>query len=284
PCAVKVARSVLRRGKPVRAYLFQPPDSANTSVDGRHKTRLYAGTPPIPLILTYSQLALLFETTQQPTSGVPFGDYGVPAKGPPALKYGTTILPKCRENKKYGRVRGEGSLCAAIKSQSASKFGIRVQPEPRILYFVLYIKNVQNTLGPFQDQTQEFRVTRKRQTYFQQLFEGKGRVQAKPGSDFVWEYVLTGKNSGEHLTQEGMIKIVKLAYSLNTEGKGKARKRTLDEVRTIIRENGKPPAADTTCPSKNAAAGATVANPQWPWLWLAGGCTPASQPPPPPTA
>jgi len=34
------------------------------------------------------------------------------------------------ENKKYGRVRGEGSLCAAIKSQSASKFGIRVQPEP----------------------------------------------------------------------------------------------------------------------------------------------------------
>jgi|SwirhirootsSR3_FD_contig_123_49050_length_3943_multi_7_in_1_out_2_1 hypothetical protein len=44
-----------------------------------------------------------------------------------------------------------------------------------------------------------------------------------------------------------MIKIVKLAYSLNTEGKGKARKRTLDEVRTIIRENGKPPAADTTC-------------------------------------
>src|SRR6185369_6043932 len=61
-----------------------------------------------------------------------------------------------------------------------------------ILHCLLYIKNVQNTLGPFQDQTQEFRVTRKRQTYFQQLFEGKGRVQAKPGSDFVWEYVLTG--------------------------------------------------------------------------------------------
>ena|SRR6185312_3501903 len=25
-------------------------------------------------------------------------------------------------------------------------------------------------------------------------------------------------------------------------------------------------------------------SPLWPWLWLAGGCTPASQPPPPPPA
>lgn len=62
----------------------------------------------------------------------------------------------------------------------------------------------------------------------------------------MFKEILEKQLRGEHLTQEGMIKIVKLAYSLNTEGKGKARKRTLDEVITIIRENGKPPAADTT--------------------------------------
>jgi hypothetical protein len=33
PYAMKVARSVLRRGKTERSYLFQTPDSANTSVD-----------------------------------------------------------------------------------------------------------------------------------------------------------------------------------------------------------------------------------------------------------
>jgi len=33
PYAAKVARTVLRRGKRVISYLFQPPDSANTSVD-----------------------------------------------------------------------------------------------------------------------------------------------------------------------------------------------------------------------------------------------------------
>jgi hypothetical protein len=33
PYAVKVARTVLRRGKREISYLFRPPDSANTSVD-----------------------------------------------------------------------------------------------------------------------------------------------------------------------------------------------------------------------------------------------------------
>jgi hypothetical protein len=33
PYAVKVARTVLRRGKREISYLFRPPDSANTNVD-----------------------------------------------------------------------------------------------------------------------------------------------------------------------------------------------------------------------------------------------------------
>jgi len=33
PCAGKLARTVLRRGKPERADLFRPPDSANSCVE-----------------------------------------------------------------------------------------------------------------------------------------------------------------------------------------------------------------------------------------------------------
>ena len=38
----------------------------------------------------------------------------------------------------------------------------------------------------------------------------------------------------EYYIQEGLIKIVKLAYSLNEFGKGKKIKRTLEEIKTII--------------------------------------------------
>jgi hypothetical protein len=47
---------------------------------------------------------------------------------------------------------------------------------------------------------------------------------------------LSGNNEKEHFTQEGLIDMVKLAYTLNTEGKGKIRKRTLEEVVAIIRD------------------------------------------------
>jgi hypothetical protein len=101
------------------------------------------------------------------------------------------------------------------------------------------------------------------------MFDDKGQVQLKPGSNNVWEYRLGGINNivkfvipffnkyvipfsskkkeffifqeivimlynREHFIQEGLIKIVKLAYSLNEFGKGKKRKRTLEEIETII--------------------------------------------------
>jgi len=44
------------------------------------------------------------------------------------------------------------------------------------------------------------------------------------------------KQRKEHFTQEGLIDMVKLAYTLNEEGKGKIRKRTLEEVLAIIRD------------------------------------------------
>lgn len=48
--------------------------------------------------------------------------------------------------------------------------------------------------------------------------------------------ILERKQRKEHFTQEGLIEMVKLAYTLNEEGKGKTRKRTLEEVLAIIRD------------------------------------------------
>ena len=103
------------------------------------------------------------------------------------------------------------------------------------------------------------------------MFDGKGSLHLKSGSQNVWEFKLSGltnlidhvvpfylkyvipfsgkvkefntfleilerKQRKEHFTQEGLIDMVKLAYTLNTEGKGKMRKRTLEEVIAIIRD------------------------------------------------
>jgi hypothetical protein len=48
--------------------------------------------------------------------------------------------------------------------------------------------------------------------------------------------ILERKQRKEHFTQEGLIEMVKLAYTLNEEGKGKTRKRTLEEELAIIRD------------------------------------------------
>lgn len=130
------------------------------------------------------------------------------------------------------------------------KYGVNVQPE----FTVTQHENGKEILNRIQG-----------------IFEGKGTVQRKPGSLKVWEYKLSGvsnlithivpfyleyvipfsgkvkefnlfleileqKQRKDHLTQEGSRKMVKLAYTLNEYGKGSARKRTLEEVLTIIQD------------------------------------------------
>ena len=48
--------------------------------------------------------------------------------------------------------------------------------------------------------------------------------------------ILERKQRKEHFTQDGLIDMVKLAYTLNEEGKGKTRKRALEKVLAIIRD------------------------------------------------
>jgi hypothetical protein len=47
---------------------------------------------------------------------------------------------------------------------------------------------------------------------------------------------LERKQRKEHLTKEGLIEIIQLAYTLNEHGKGKTRKRSLSEVIAIIQD------------------------------------------------
>jgi hypothetical protein len=157
------------------------------------------------------------------------------------------------EAKRYflgGFVEGEGSVSASVKVHHDFRFGVNVQPE----FGVTQHQNGKHILAEFKE-----------------LFDGKGNLHLKPGSQDVWEYKLSGltnlidhvvpfylkyvipfsgkvkelnifleilerKQRKEHFTQEGLIDMVKLAYTLNEEGKGKIRKRTLEEVLAIIRD------------------------------------------------
>lgn len=157
------------------------------------------------------------------------------------------------EGKKYflgGFAEGEGSVSASVKVHSDFRFGVNVQPE----FGVTQHQNGKHILAEFKE-----------------LFGGKGNLHLKPGTKHVWEYKLSGltnlidyvvpfylkyvipfsgkvkefnifleilerKQRQEHFTQEGLIDMVKLAYTLNVEGKGKMRKRTLEEVLAIIRD------------------------------------------------
>nr|AMP88000.1 hypothetical protein [Funneliformis mosseae] len=147
-----------------------------------------------------------------------------------------------------GFAEGEGSVSASVKVHS--DFGVHVQPE----FGVTQHENGKHILAGFKD-----------------LFDGKGNLHLKPGSQDVLEYKLLGltnlidhvvpfylkyvrpfsgkvkefntfleilerKQRKEHFTQEGLIDMVKLAYTLNEEGKGKTRKRTLEVVLAIIRD------------------------------------------------
>lgn len=139
-----------------------------------------------------------------------------------------------------GFIEGEGSFCVSIKKHTASRFGYLIDPE-----FFIY----QHQRG------------RKILEMAQRVFSA-GRIYPKPGNEsvlvfaidnrrsikekvipFVDKYMLvTGKENEyklftqivralenrEHLTREGLVKLIKLAYKI--KGKGKQRKRPLSQV------------------------------------------------------
>ncbi|MEW5816488.1 MAG: LAGLIDADG family homing endonuclease [Spirochaetota bacterium] len=139
-----------------------------------------------------------------------------------------------------GFIEGEGSMCVSIKKHPSSKYGYLIDPE-----FFIY----QHIRGR--------KILEMAQTIFM-----TGRIYPKPGNEkvlvfaidnrrsivekvipFLQKYlIITAKKEAfevfkkvvyalerkEHTTKEGLVNIVKLAYSL--KGKGKERKRLIDQV------------------------------------------------------
>ena len=139
-----------------------------------------------------------------------------------------------------GVFEGEGSLCISIKSHPTTKSGFYVDPE----FFVYQHRNRRELLEQFRD-------------FFQ-----TGAIHPKQGNPDVLVYAITSRRSisekvvpflrrymefsarkadidryleaiemferGLHRTPEGLAAIVKLAYSMNHEGK--QRQRPLEEV------------------------------------------------------
>lgn len=142
-----------------------------------------------------------------------------------------------------GFIEGEGSLCVSIKEHPNSKFGYLVDPE-----FFLY----QHKSGV------------KLLEMAKEIF-GTGRIAPKSGSEGVLVFSIVNRRSlkervipffekymifstkrdvfrhfkeiveamedrKEHLTPEGLARIVEKAYAMNPASKGKERKRPLHEV------------------------------------------------------
>jgi hypothetical protein len=159
------------------------------------------------------------------------------------------------ENYKFwlgGFIEGEGSLTVSIVKSDKAPFGVFLQPEFNVTQHINGLKILNS---------------------FKILFNNKGQVNKKSGSDNVWVYSLKGTsnlinyllpfylkyvviysskyNSDEFnkfiiiinklkekskYNKDEFIDTVKLIYALNPNGKGKKRKRTLSEVICIIHE------------------------------------------------
>ena len=139
-----------------------------------------------------------------------------------------------------GFIEGEGSVCVSIKEHRNGKFGYLIDPE----FFVYQHKNRRGSLE------------------LAGAVFGTGRIYPKPGNPDVLVFAIDARRSliervipfldqysifssklsdygkfkkivmalenKEHWTKEGMIRIIRLAYTMNLEGK--QRKRDIQEV------------------------------------------------------
>lgn len=159
------------------------------------------------------------------------------------------------ENYKFwlgGFIEGEGSLVVSVVKNNKLKHGLALQPEFNVVQHVNGINILYS---------------------FKALFNNKGSVHKKSGSNDVWVYsikgiqniidlvlpffgnyvvvfsskyradiyegfvhILTSLNNSKNkaLSQEEMVKLIRLIYSFNPDGKGKERKRSLEETLEII--------------------------------------------------
>lgn len=156
-----------------------------------------------------------------------------------------------------GFIEGEGSLTVSIAKNNKVSHGIVLQPEFNVTQIVSGIETLYA---------------------FKAIFNNKGYILKKSGSDKVWVYSLKGTknlinlvlpffetyvvcysskyklevyhnfvevlnrlnyNKNKTIETSDMIDLIKLVYDLNPDSKGKSRKRTLDETLGIVYSNSK---------------------------------------------
>jgi hypothetical protein len=161
-----------------------------------------------------------------------------------------------------GFIEGEGSVCVSFKEHPTVQFGFYVDPE-----FFLY---------QHRDYPQLLELAR-------EMF-GTGRIFPKQGNERVLVYAITSRRNiaervvpflrsymvfaprkavydrfceiveamerKEHHTAEGMVRIAQKAYTMNPVAKGKARKRTLQEVIDRILRDYTPDSGASKPPGK----------------------------------
>ena len=147
------------------------------------------------------------------------------------------------ENQKWflaGFIEGEGSVCVSIKKHKNGKFGYLIDPE-----FFLYqhksrrdilelAKKVFNT-GRIYPKTDNpdvlvYTVDARRSLLEKVLpYFKKYMIYSSRNEDFKKFAIITrALENKEHWTKDGMINIIKIAYSMNLNGK--QRRRPIEEV------------------------------------------------------
>jgi hypothetical protein len=146
-----------------------------------------------------------------------------------------------------GVIEGEGSVCASIKAHPTVRYGVFVDPEFFIYQHRVGIKLLHLAQQVFlagrivpkvgNEGVMVYAITSRRTIYEKVIpfFEKYMTFSAKWETFLRFkEIVVAIEEKRLHETREGMIELVKLAYKMNPDSKGKARKRTLQEVIDII--------------------------------------------------
>ena len=146
-----------------------------------------------------------------------------------------------------GFIEGEGSLCVSIKAHPTSKFGYYVDPE----FFVYQhesgrrlLENCQELFHtgkiypkPQNEQVLVYGVT-SRQSIMEKVIPYFEKYvvpySAKTETFYRFKEICDLMEGGEHKTAQGLIKIVEKAYKMNPYSKGRARTRSIAEVRERI--------------------------------------------------
>ncbi len=139
-----------------------------------------------------------------------------------------------------GFIEGEGSFCVSIKKLPTARFGYVIDPE----FFIYQHKRGRRILElaegifgtgriypkPGNEDVLVFAIDNRR-SIRERVIPFLDKYLIESGKREEWELfksVVSSLENKEHTTREGFVKLIELVYRL--KGKGKPRKRTLEEV------------------------------------------------------